>query len=389
MEYGTDYINSLDIIDTPSEMLWVTMFDRHTYNLNCHTPLNHIEFLTEGEVYCCCSTFMISAGNVRDGGIMAVWNSNRHKILCLSAVNGTYSFCHSNMCPLLFGKEGKKTDADLDEPYPEMSPAPKVAAIGFDYTCNLKCETCRADVRVAKHEEKEKMLSYADYTIREILPKTKFFVMAGDGEVFVSEAYKRIYQNSNMNNVDYIRILSNGTLFNEKNWKEFRANKSGKIMLTASVDAATKETYEAIRRNGNFDTLKKNMTFAGELRRKGELSYFRMNFVVQRRNYKEMIDFVKWGLEIGADEVFFTKILNWGTYSTDEFREISMMEADGVTARPELKRILDDPIMKNKIVDLGTIQYKHTTFDDVNVENYYVWELERKVEGLFDGTMWQ
>ena len=130
------------------------------------------------------------------------------------------------------------------------------------------------------------------------------------------------------------------------------------------------------------------MAFAGKLRQMGELSYFRMNFVVQKRNYQEMIDFVKWGLEIGADEVFFTKILNWGTYSEEEFKEISMMEEDGVTPKAELKQILDDPIMKNKIVDLGTIQYAHTTVDDVNVGNYYVWELERKVEGLFDETVW-
>lgn len=387
LKYGNDYVNSEDIINTPSEMLRVTIFDKNTYSLNCHTPLNHIEFLTEGELYCCCSTFMISMGNVRDGGVEAVWNSNKHKILCLSAVNRTYSFCNSSMCPLLFGKKEKKQDDDLDEVYPVMHPSPEVAAIGFDYTCNLKCETCRKEVKVAKHADKEKMLSFADYTINEILPDTKFFILAGDGEVFVSEAYKRIYQSANMNHIDYIRILSNGTLFNERNWEEFRKNKNGKILLTASADAATKETYEAIRRNGNFDILKANMAFAGELRRKGELSYLRMNFVVQRRNYKEMIDFVKWGLEIGADEVFFTKILNWGTFSADQFKEISMMEEDGITAKPELKKIIEDPIMKNKIVDLGTIQYAHTTSDDVDVENYYIWEMERKVEGLFHGAI--
>ena len=370
LECGRDYINSEEIINTPSEMLKVTIFDENTYHLNCRTPLNHIEFLTEGELYCCCSTFMMSMGNVRDGGVTQVWNSNKHKILCLSAVNGTYSFCNNDMCPLLFGKKGEKTDKDLDAAYPVMKSSPEVSAIGFDYTCNLKCETCRTDIRVAKHSDKERMLSYADYTIREILPKTKFFIMAGDGEVFLSDAYKRIYQSAEMNDIDYIRILSNGTLFNETTWKEFKANKKGKIMLTASVDAATKASYENIRRNGNFDTLKANMAFAGELRRRGELSYFRMNFVVQKRNYKEMIDFVKWGIDIGADEVFFTKILNWGTFSPDEFNEISMMEADGITVKPELKQIIEDPIMKNKIVDLGTIQYGHDTFDDVDVENY-------------------
>ena len=49
----------------------------------------------------------------------------------------------------------------------------------------------------------------------------------------------------------------------------------------------------------------------------------RFNFVVQKMNYKEMPDFVKWGLELDVDEVFFTKILNWGTYTDEEFKELS------------------------------------------------------------------
>ena len=97
-----------------------------------------------------------------------------------------------------------------------------------------------------------------------------------------------------------------------------------------------------------------------------------------------MPEFVRWGVEIGADEVFFTKILNWGIYSKEEFDDISMFEPDGITPKSELKTILDDPIMKERIVDLGTIKYAHQTFNDFFVHNYYMWELERKVKGLFE-----
>lgn len=386
MTEGKDFMNANIIMNLPSELLRATIFDRHSYILNCRTPLNHMELLTEGEMYCCCSTFMRSLGNVSNGGILTIWNSIKHKILCLSVVNRSYTFCNKAMCPLLFGKEQKLADTVDSGDYPVMKSAPSVSAIGFDHTCNLKCETCREEIRIARGAEKEKMLEYARMTVEEILPKTDFLVMAGDGEVFASEAYKAVYKSPGMDNVSYIRLLSNGTLFNPKNWEEFKQNKHGKIMLTASVDAASKETYESIRRNGKFDVLKSNMAFAGELRKKGELSYFRMNFVVQRKNYKEMPDFVRWGIEIGADEVFFTKILNWGTYSADEFEEISMMETDGITPKKELRQILDNPLMKNPIVDLGTIQHAHKTTDDIDIENYYMWELERKVGGLFHGS---
>ena len=113
------------------------------------------------------------------------------------------------------------------------------------------------------------------------------------------------------------------------------------------------------------------MAYASQLRKAGELSYLRFNFVVQRQNYQEMIPFVEWGKRLGVDELFFTKILNWGTYSREEFRDISMMEEDGITPKPELQAILEQPIMKDPIVDLGTIRYQHDGTDTELVDNYY------------------
>ena len=157
-------------------------------------------------------------------------------------------------------------------------------------------------------------------------------------------------------------------------------------MLTVSIDAVTKETYEQkIRCGGNLEQLKKNMKFASELRKKGELCYLRMNFVVQRNNYKEMIPFVQWGEELGVDEIFFTKILNWGTYTDEEFENVSMMEKDGITPKKELLEVLSDTYIKDsKIVDLGTIRYGHKVDQVDVVENYYMWELEKRGGHLFD-----
>ena len=125
------------------------------------------------------------------------------------------------------------------------------------------------------------------------------------------------------------------------------------------------------------------MEFAAELRKKGELAYFRMNFVVQKKNYEEMPAFVRWGEALGADEVFFTKILNWGTFTEEEFRDVSMMQEDGITPKPELEAVLQDPVMKRRIVDLGTIRYGHEAVEGNRFHNYYMWELERKVPGVF------
>ena len=285
------------------------------------------------------------------------------------------------MCPLFVEKRLTEENG-LERPYRQMSPVPEVLALGHDASCNLACVTCRRELCFAKGEELEEVNKVTDKIKKDYLPACRFLILAGDGEVFASPAYREIYESAACN-PGYIRLLSNGMLFTPGNWERFRQHKTGKIMLTVSIDAASKETYERIRRRGNFDILRKNMEFAAALRKKGELCYFRMNFVVQRDNYLEMIPFVQWGEKLGVDEVFFTKILNWGTYTAEEFARISMMEPDAVTPKAELREVLNHPVMKSPIVDLGTIQYAHKADRIDMVENYYMWELEKRGGNLF------
>lgn len=379
---GKDFVNYQKVMGQPSWMLRQTIFDQAYYDLDCRTMLNHLEIMREGDTRCCCTTFVKqNLDNIFEKNRDKLWHSHLHKIMCLSTENRTFSFCDKSMCPLFVAKKAEPYRNQTDS-YRKMSSFPEVLALGHDSSCNLSCSTCRRELHFAKGPELDKVKQVTEKIKKEYLPQCKFLILAGDGEVFASPSYREIYESPECD-PGYIRLLSNGTLFTPVNWKRFIAGKTGKIMLTVSIDAATKETYERIRRNGKFDQLKENMEFASELRKCGELHYFRMNFVVQRENYQEMVPFVQWGEELGVDEIFFTKILNWGTYTPEEFMEISMMEADGITPRPELKEVLMHPVMKSRIVDLGTIQYAHKV-DDVNkVENYYMWELEKRGGHIF------
>ncbi len=388
LERNVDYETYREYIDRPSVMLERTMSDTAYYDFDCRTMFNHLEILRDGETACCCTTFMDERlGNVLTSTKEEIWNSIRHKILCLSVLNRTYTFCKKDMCPLFVGKERKERKADqpirgIEEVV--LGDAPETLVLAHDRTCNLYCETCRQDRFMPDRAYTEKTEKITEVIKKEYLENADFLVLAGDGEVFASKAYRDVFSSEKCNSVRYIRLLSNGMLFNEKNWKQLNAGKNAAIMLTTSVDAATKETYEKIRRGGDFDILKKNMEYAASLKRSGELRYFRMNFVVQKENYQEMPAFVKWGEELGCDEVFFTKILNWGTYSEEEFKNISMMEEDGVTPKAELFEIMQDPAMKSKIVDMGTIQALHVADEAENVKIYYMWELEKRGGRLFE-----
>lgn len=378
-----DFVSFHKIIGMPSRMLERTIFDEAGYKLECKTMLNHLEIFHNGNTRCCCTTFVSeNLDNVCEKTRDELWHSNLHKIMCLSTENQTYSFCEKTMCPLFVGKNSFDNKCWNDRKYERMTEKPEVMALGHDSSCNLCCVTCREKIYHACEVELQIVNQVTDIIKKQYLDGCKFLIMAGDGEVFLAKSYKDIYGDIRCN-PDFIRLLSNGMLLNESTWEQFKKGKKSRVMLTVSVDAATKETYEKIRRNGNFDILKENMEFAARLKKKGELSYFRMNFVVQKENYKEMPEFVKWAESLDANEVFFTKILNWGTYTDEEFKEISMMEPDGITPKKELKDVLNDPKLKSPIVDLGTIQYMHKMDDTENVRNYYMWELEKRGGKLF------
>lgn len=381
---GYDFVNYRKMLEQPSDLLSKTIFDQSYYDLDCRTMLNHLEILGDGNTRCCCTTF-VSQGldNVFDKERDDLWSSALHKIMCLSTENKTFTFCDKDMCPLFVGKKSEKYNENYIDhrPYKKMTTYPETIALGYDASCNLSCITCRKEVHFAKDNELEIVNQITDKVLKQYLPHCKFLILAGNGEVFASPAYRKIYEAPECE-PQYIRLLSNGTLFSEKNWNHFIEGKTAKIMLTVSIDAATKDTYKRIRR-GNFDILKQNMEFASKLRKNGGLCYFRLNFVVQKENYKEMIPFVEWGQSLGVDEVFFTKILNWGTYSSEEFSEISMMEQDGITPKLEIKEICEHPVMKSDIVDMGTIQFAHKIDNTDIVENYYMWELEKRGGKLF------
>ncbi|RRF94643.1 MAG: hypothetical protein DUD27_09235, partial [Lachnospiraceae bacterium] len=161
--YNKDYCKFYDFMSYPSMMLRQTIFEKKVYDFNCNTMLNHAEIGSQGNTICCCSTFIDNSLGyiVNTHKFHALWNSNIHKIMCLSNVNRTYSFCRTDMCPLFVGRHLSE-QYNLAEPYPRFENSPNTVLVGFDYTCNLKCITCRSDYRFARDEDQRKIQGIAD-----------------------------------------------------------------------------------------------------------------------------------------------------------------------------------------------------------------------------------
>ena len=151
--------------------------------------------------------------------------------------------------------------------------------------------------------------------------------------------------------------------------------------LRVSVDAATKETYENVRRPGRWEVIRENLTVIGEMSKAGTFLRnrfangiqsvssdlfldienpisFVLAFVVQSANFREMPAFVKLAEEVGAD-VVFQKYYSFGHEGTAVF-SAKDVAAPAHPEHEQLKAVLQDPIMQSpRVVQAFINQLTH------------------------------
>lgn len=136
-------------------------------------------------------------------------------------------------------------------------------------------------------------------------------------------------------------------MFTPEFWESISQNRYESIDV--SIDAATRETYQKVRCNANWDRLRLNLDFISELRRRNIFSFLSINFVVMKSNYQEMKDFVELGRKLGCDRISFKKIFGLADISEN----INFSNNQKVFG--EIAAILTDPLFNLPEVDTALI----------------------------------
>lgn len=361
---GKDYFGNINkaFQYLPSRMMMKTLHDKPMKNFYCEMGMRKVDFSGDGSMHACCGARIAPViGNLfNNSTVWEEWNSYTAKIVKLSMINKTYSFCSREKCSRLKARESQIEYEEIDYAGADYSNKgekyPPLATICIDYTCNLKCESCREDYKIASKDELENRSILAAKISNELMPNVDEIIMAGNGEMFYSKLYRDMWINKSGEKRKGIIVKSNGLLFHEKNWKLLEEGYR-EISLDISIDGASKEVYEEVRRGGKWEVLCKNMKFASELRKTGKIKSFKIEFVVQKKNYMDTQHFVQLGKEWGCDSVIFARIYNWGTYSWEEFNnDITLFENNGTGK------------IKNQYQDY----FKSSVFDDPIVEGIAV-----------------
>lgn len=355
-----DKINSLPVRSLSlSEMLIKVLYSKPKKiackELETKAYLDH-----HGDLWGCCATWTGKPfGNIildKD-----LFNNYYARILKLSSLNKTFCFCNLNNCKHYNSREDDNfstTNIKL-----ESLAIPKQLTIATDKRCNLCCKSCRKCFYKPNYLEKKRAEKITEKLLESGLLTKTTILIAGQGEVFFSPEYLKILK-ENPGGKE-IRILSNGTLFNESKWNLIK-DKYKKIDVAISIDASTPETYFKLRR-GNFNVLLKNLEMLGKLRKKGKISNYTYNYVVQRDNLDEIIDFIKLGKRFNVDKIQFTKLNNWETTTLEEYDRNCLIK-DGYLDY-ELYKLFKNPIFKDPIVDISGFKKHIKKSDEIYMQN--------------------
>lgn len=330
-------------------MMMKTFSDKMVEQPPCIRPFQNAVINSAHDFHFCCGDWSWSIQNIlQNSDLQNIWDSIEAKIYRLSIINRTYSFCDWKRCVYL--RAEPKENAELERLQYKVKQTPDSLEIGIDKTCNLFCKSCRHQViveggtRLDNINRSRQVIEQSGW-----IDQCNTLLLGGQGEVFVSPTYKTLmYQVKNNRNT--LDLRTNGILLTETEFLKLRAIYS-KLKIIISIDAATEGTYRSLRRSHDknaWNKLVTNLEMLADKRKNKELDYFQINMCVQKENYAEIPEFVAWGDRLKVDVVYLTPIRNWGTYSEEEFKEISIFCGNEKVLKPEIKTVIES-LRFNKI----------------------------------------
>lgn len=152
--------------------------------------------------------------------------------------------------------------------------------------CNVNCIMCS----LQKYYDNKGLMSLD--TLENILPYIPHFNMIDlgfSGEPFMNPKILVFLKKIKFVNPDiYVQIITNGTLLSEKVIEELISLKIDEVMI--SMDGATKETYEQIRKGSNFNLVRNNINLLNRKKQEFDVKkpILTSTFVMMKENYHEI-----------------------------------------------------------------------------------------------------
>jgi hypothetical protein len=269
---------------------------------NCNVPYkNLIIDLNSNCFVCSCDAWLpIPVGKVGDfDSLDAVWNSPIAKLLQKDVDDKKFTWCATDHCGI--------KHRDIAASTYELS-------LNIDESCNLKCPSCRRDQIMVtdpvelenKQQDVNRILSWLEQ-----FPHPIHITMSGNGDPLASNIIRPLFLSYTPRSQQTFKLFTNGLLIK----KQLLNSKllPNITEYSISVDAGSAEVYENVRRGGRWNMLMENFDFLVEM---NKAHLVKLNFVLQKNNYKDLFNF----LELCKHYSFDANVQpldDWGTWNTN------------------------------------------------------------------------
>jgi len=193
---------------------------------------------------------------------------------------------------------------------------PKSGIIETTTRCNLKCIECARNVEKGPYQD---MNLETFQRLDDLLQKLERVHLFGHGETFLHPDFDRMFLKAKSYN-PWISITTNATLLDEKRSKFLIDN--GIDDMIFSIDSASKELFEKIRRGAKFEKVLSNIKgFVEYAQKSGRKITTSFQTVAMQMNIAELPKLIELASDLGIDCVNLIALAEYETVIDESIKK--------------------------------------------------------------------
>jgi len=188
--------------------------------------------------------------------------------------------------------------------------------------CNLRCKMCYYSFDSRRKKEQMELPLFRKIA-DEVFPKTRFLYLSCATEPLMNKQFPDFVRVTAKYDVPFTSFCTNGQLLTEEVVRACIDSNISEVIF--SIDGATKDTYEAIRRGGKWDRLCENLELLGSIKRKSNkrAPALRMNFTCMQTNIHELPAMVDFAADYGAESLHVRHLVAYGDLKSSYREEMT------------------------------------------------------------------
>ena len=185
--------------------------------------------------------------------------------------------------------------------------------------CNLRCKMCYYSFDYRRKKEQMELPLFQKIA-NDVFPRTRFLYLSCATEPLMNKQFPDYLRVAGEYNVPFTSFCTNGQLLTQEVIQACMDANISEIIF--SIDGATAETYESIRRGGKWDRLNNNLQLLSSMKRKSGAAKpsVRMNFTCMQSNIGELPEMVDFAADGGAESLHVRHLVAFGD-TPDAYRE--------------------------------------------------------------------